>query len=99
MRNVLIAGKNIEVTEVIERLVNEMEGYKGRTIHAISNLDIVLKKQSFDVLLLGAGFQEDEELEIRRKAVLFQPDIKVVEHFGGGSGLLSAEIRTLFEDL
>ena len=96
MRNVLIAGTNTEVTEVIERLVNEMDGYSGTVINSTKDLDAYLKRQPFDVLLLGAGFQQEEEVEIRRRASLLRPEMKVVEHYGGGSGLLSSEFYRLF---
>jgi len=42
---------------------------------------------SFDVVLLGAGLTEVESAQIRTSATA-----PVVQHYGGGSGLIYAEI-------
>jgi len=99
MRKVLIAGTNKQVTDVIERLVNEMDGYTGRVTNSNKDLNAILEKHSFDILLLGAGYTREQETEIRSRATKLRPEMKVVEHYGGGSGLLASEIRILFEEL
>jgi len=93
MKNVLIIGADPEITGVINRLVNGFEGFKGESITSIDELEAKLNKTPFDILLMGAGFNEDEEHQIRKTAAAFLPDIKIVEHYGGGSGLLLEELH------
>jgi hypothetical protein len=44
------------------------------------------------VLLIGAGLTAAEELNLTARAKEIHPAIHVIQHYGGGSGLLSAEI-------
>ena len=46
----------------------------------------------FDVLLLGAGLAPNEESALKSAAESANPPVPVVAHYGGGSGLLFAEV-------
>ena len=93
MKNVLIVSADPEITEVIVRLVNGYEGFQGESISAVDQLSATLEKSAFDILLLGAGFTEQEEGRIKETASLINPELKVIEHYGGGSGLLLEELH------
>ncbi|MEO1053628.1 MAG: hypothetical protein AAFX87_23535 [Bacteroidota bacterium] len=54
-----------------------------------------MREDKYDILLIGAGFDEQQEKTIRQKAIEIQPDLKILNHFGGGSGLLRAELKQL----
>jgi len=41
---------------------------------------------------LGGGIEELSEDQLSAYFTSHNPDIKIVQHYGGGSGLLSAEI-------
>ena len=93
MKNVLIIGADPEITSVIKRLVNGYEGFQGEAIGAPEELSAALKSSVFDILLIGGGFTEDEEVQMREVASRMSPDLRIIEHYGGGSGLLLEELN------
>ncbi|MCJ8211002.1 hypothetical protein MUY27_14885 [Mucilaginibacter sp. RS28] len=48
----------------------------------------LLSERHFDIVLLGSGMDEQDN-EVLKKQV---PHVPVIEHYGGGSGLLFGEI-------
>ena len=47
---------------------------------------------NYDVILLGNGLTEHEEEELTRNFITQLHPVKVIKHYGGGSGLLFGEI-------
>ncbi|MES2651818.1 MAG: hypothetical protein V4663_08760 [Bacteroidota bacterium] len=88
---ILIIGTNKPIMETIERLINR-EGIWKATI-AFSDDDALayFLLKDFKLVLLCAGLEE--ELILKEKLLYLKPDIPVVKHYGGGSGLLFAEIH------
>jgi len=87
---ILIIGSNPPIMETIERLINR-EGIWKATI-AFSNDDALEKLHStnFKMVLLCAGI--DQEKLFKEKLLKLYPNLPVITHYGGGSGLLFAEI-------
>ncbi len=88
---ILIVGTNKPIMETIERLINK--GGIWRATIAFT-ADEALKKfneKGFKLVLLCAGL--DEELSLKEKLHQLNPNLPVVKHYGGGSGLLFAEIH------
>ena len=53
----------------------------------------LFQNRKFDIVLLGGGIEEESEKKLRSLFLFQDPEISIVQHFGGGSGLLSNEIR------
>lgn len=51
------------------------------------------RSRAFDLVLMGAGLAPEAEQELERELKKIRPEIPVVYHFGGGSGLLFTEIK------
>ena len=92
-KHVLIAAKDPEITKVIDRLVNSYEGFRGESIHSVAELASILKEKPFHTFLLGAGFTKEQEIQMRAIASSLAPEMKIIEHYGGGSGLLLEELN------
>ena len=88
---ILIVGTNQPIMETIERLINK-EGIWKATI-ALSEEEALkaFPKKDFKVVLLCAGLAE--ELLLKDKLLELKPNMHIVKHYGGGSGLLFAEIH------
>jgi len=88
---ILIVGTNQPIMETIERLINK-EGIWKATI-ALSEDEALayFVTKDFRVVLLCAGLAE--ELLLKEKLLKLNPNLPVVKHYGGGSGLLFAEIH------
>lgn len=89
---ILYIGKNPEITETVIRLINNRENWQGVAANTADEARELFATTHFNVVLLGNGIGPDEE------AILFEffnetkPEVPVIQHYGGGSGLLYAEI-------
>jgi len=84
---ILVVGKHPEIMKTILRLINNKPEWSGSGAFTVEEAADLCNITRFDVVLLGAGLNDDETARVKR---LFT--IPVVEHFGGGSGLLYAEV-------
>ena len=60
--------------------------------------EIFLRKD-FSLVLLGSGIQEESEAELCAFFKKQNPNIVIVQHYGGGSGLLKSEILLALENI
>jgi len=89
----LILGKNESILTILLRLVNAYENW-----NAIGFSDENLAQEYFlnnkiDIVLLSSAIEDHVEKEFSSFCLKHQPDVEVIEHFGGGSGLLKSEIE------
>ena len=91
--NVLALSTNDEILEVMLRLLNDREHIVAEGTTDITAAKDWLAKGSYRAVLLGSGFSDEEERELREYTRLHSPRTKIIEHYGGGSGLLSAELE------
>jgi hypothetical protein len=84
---ILVIGKQPRIMETIARLINSKSSLNGSIAYsaneAIAQNEVVV----FHLVLIGAGLTEAEAQQIRSFFT-----VPVVQHYGGGSGLLYAEI-------
>ncbi|MWB92794.1 hypothetical protein GON26_00295 [Flavobacterium sp. GA093] len=88
----IILGKNQPILEIVVRLVNANENW-----NAVGFGDENLAQKHFlenkiDFVLLSSGIDDAVEKEFTHFCVKHNPEVEVIEHFGGGSGLLQSEI-------
>jgi DNA-binding NarL/FixJ family response regulator len=90
--NILVIGRHADITETVVRLLNNENGWHAAG--SLTDMDAIQKfeKESFDIVLIGGGVNEDSERELVTTFKRTKPAIKIVRHYGGGSGLLFAEI-------
>ena len=89
MKNIeiLAIGTHPEIMKTILRLLNSKAGWHGTLSfsaeEAISNID----KAAIDIVLVCAGLSIEET-----KLIQANFSVPVVQHYGGGSGLIYAEV-------
>jgi DNA-binding NtrC family response regulator len=89
---ILVIGTNQKILETVLRLLNTNVSWKAT---GVSNPDEALQKcreLNYGIFLIGAGLSDAEENELSRRIKEIHPDIHIIPHYGGGSGLLFAEI-------
>ncbi len=89
---ILYTGRHTEILETVVRLINanpNWSGYGAGTDEATIDL---FSKVNFDIVLLGCGIPKESEDLLRRLFAAHNPSCRIVQHYGGGSGLLSNEI-------
>jgi hypothetical protein len=84
---ILVIGKNPEIMKIILRLVNSKPEWNGSTAFSVAEAIEKGNSTHFNVVLLGAGLDEQEVTDVREHFT-----VPVIQHYGGGSGLLYAEI-------
>ena len=94
MPNILSFATNKEILAIMDRLINKhdasWQGFRAADLEAAKTK---LSEHDIDVVLLGAGTDvaEREALELHCQSLGKTP--KFVSHYGGGSGLLYAEVE------
>ena len=86
--NILAVGTHPEIMVTILRLLNNKPNWEAAGASSLTEVLTLGKEQKFDVILIGAGIDENDTSAIKNA----YPEIPVVLHYGGGSGLLYAEI-------
>jgi len=89
---ILIVGTNKPIMETIARLIDSDGKWLATIAFTIDDaLKICLEKE-FGLALICAGLAQDEEATLNAKLNDLRPKLPIIKHYGGGSGLLFAEI-------
>lgn len=95
----LVIGKNQEILATLKRIIENNTGWYAYLMEDENELQSFLDRYKIDVILLSSGLSELTEIGIKAYALSIDDNIKVVQHFGGGSGLLKNEVYQLFPEL
>src|ERR1700683_1660039 len=92
--NILVIGKDPEILKVVLRLLNEN---KKANYHAIGSTDPDQGRSLFadtdiDLVLITNGIDATLDASLREEFLTRRPGVRILQHFGGGSGLLFGEI-------
>ncbi|MCS4238622.1 hypothetical protein [Myroides odoratus] len=97
--NFLVIGKNTAILMTLKRIIEANKGWYATVTEDENALESFLNENKVDIILLSAGLDELIEIGIKAYALSIDPNIKVIQHFGGGSGLLKNEVYSVFPDL
>lgn len=89
---ILVIGRHPEILATVVRLVNNNPDWNATGCLSDEEAIAAFATQDFKVVLMGGGVDEISEEKLNEHFYNSNPNIKIVQHFGGGSGLLSAEI-------
>ncbi|MBW4361604.1 hypothetical protein [Flavobacterium taihuense] len=92
----LILGKNEPILEILVRLVNANEDWHAAGFSNEETAKDYFNQNLLDIVLLSSGIESEVEMQTFFKAQ--QPDIEIILHYGGGSGLLQSEIYEALEE-
>ena len=84
---ILAVGKHPEIMKTVLRLINSKPEWNGTVANSTDEAVALSQNTAFNVVLLCAGLDEVEAQQIKAHF-----KIPVVQHYGGGSGLLFAEV-------
>lgn len=92
--HILVIGKDPEILKVVLRLLNE---HRSASYHAIGSTDPDQARSLFagtdiDLVLITNGIDATIDATLREEFLTHRPGIRILQHFGGGSGLLFGEI-------
>lgn len=95
----LVIGKNREIIDTLQRIIENNEGWKAEIQNNETLCYQYLKENKVDIVLLSSGLDEEFEKDIKVFCENLDKEIKVIDHYGGGSGLLKNEVYSLFPNL
>ncbi|MDN3585219.1 hypothetical protein QWY86_00965 [Pedobacter aquatilis] len=91
---ILYIGRDKEITAVMNRLLNARPEWKGICVCTDEEAISIFEAQEVDLVLLGNGINLECEKSLRNNITALKPNVKIIQHYGGGSGLLFGEIMT-----
>lgn len=91
---ILVVGTNKDIIKTIAKLIDKEQNWHAVVAHSLAQAHAACAQQPINLLLIGAGLLDTEEEELKNLGKT--KNIPVVSHYGGGSGLLYAEIKQIF---
>jgi len=92
MINILIVCTNQPIAETIARLIDNKEDWHASTALSLNDALERCYAIKFDVVLIGSGISQEHEDVLHLHLEKLNTKTPVIKHYGGGSGLLYAEI-------
>ena len=89
---ILVIGRHPEILATVVRLVNNNPDWKATGCQTDDEAIRAFDEQAFTLVLLGGGIEPASEDQLCAYFRNCNPEIRIVQHYGGGSGLLAAEI-------
>lgn len=96
--HILIYGKNQEIIEVLERVINKNDEWIAINTTNYEELVNILSSKKIDILLFSSGIKSIEMEKIEEFCLNNHPNLNLLHHYGGGSGLLKAELTLCIEN-
>jgi hypothetical protein len=92
--NILVIGKDPEILKVVLRLLND---YQLAHYHAVGTTDPDQARELFaggeiGLVLITNGLDATLDASLREEFLTRRPGTLILQHYGGGSGLLFGEI-------
>jgi len=92
LTEILVVGTQEDILQIVLRLLNSQPSWHAEGVSGCEEAISKCKSQSYQVLLLGGGLTDMEEERLKTEIKIIHPGIHIIPHYGGGSGLLYAEI-------
>lgn len=89
---ILIIGTNKPIMETIARLIDQNEKWLATIAFSVEEALQICSTKQFDLALICAGLAAKEEQHLAKVLQELCPNLPISMHYGGGSGLLFAEI-------
>ncbi|MEM9525983.1 MAG: hypothetical protein AAGA31_05190 [Bacteroidota bacterium] len=92
MINILSFSTNPEILPVMDRLVNKNPNWRSLSAANLATARKLVQEEDVDLVLLGAGTGEAERSVLQEDILFHNKQTRLINHYGGGSGLLLAEV-------
>ena len=86
---ILVIGRNEKILNTVERLINNNPKWLATACLTDEEAIDACDTRSFDLVLIGGGVDEASEANLRKAITERHPCTRIIQHFGGGSGLLA----------
>lgn len=90
---ILFVSRHPQILATVVRLINNNPQWEAVGVITDEEAKEHFLHHRVDLVMLGSSITEESENEIRAFFRDKNPDILVIQHYGGGSGLLNSEIQ------
>ncbi len=94
-----LLGNHEDILATLKRVIEKTDGWNATITKSEVELRTLIEKQNIDFIFLSAGVDDATETQLLEDQNLKERGIKVILHYGGGSGLLKSEIFSARPDL
>lgn len=95
---ILVIGREPDILQTVLRLINKNDKWNATGTSEDETAIELFHQHPYDLVLLGGGIEAASEIKLRKIFTLQDPDIKIIQHWGGGSGLLENEINAALDN-
>lgn len=95
---ILVFGKNADILATVLRLLNATPGWSACGATEAADAEALFQQEHFDLVMLGGGVEDVTAHALEKSFKKINPRVKIVQHYGGGSGLLFNEVRQALDD-
>jgi hypothetical protein len=96
---ILTICRHPEILATVVRLVNNNPEWECTGVITDEQALAAFTARDYKLVLLGSGIEPESEEKLCAVFKANNPAIAIVQHYGGGSGLLSAEIYEALRSL
>ena len=96
---ILVIGRHLEILDKVVELINKNTPHQASGVLTDDEALNLFKNGKFDIVLLCGGIEPSSDKKLREFFLQEKPGIKIIQHFGGGSGLLYNEIQGMIEQM
>jgi hypothetical protein len=96
---ILVIGRNPDIVQTVVRLINNNPCWQAT--YALTDQEAIrnFAAQAFNLVLFGGGIEPQSDQYLRQAFTARRPGVTIIQHYGGGSGLLATEINMALESL
>jgi hypothetical protein len=91
---ILVVCAHEEILQTIIRLINVSDQWTALGAATQKTALVLFEEHRFTLVLLGSGMDDATEKMLSSFFLEKNPGVKIVQHYGGGSGLLFNEIHS-----
>jgi hypothetical protein len=95
---ILVIGRQEEILQTVLRLINSSNNWEAKGSFVDAEAIQLFDTFNFDLVLLSNGISEACEESLCRYFRSRKPSVIILQHYGGGSGLLSNEILQALQE-
>lgn len=95
--SILVYGKHPQILKTVLRLINNNNNWLGEGHTEEEDVIELFLRKAYDLVLLGGGISKGSEKKIRTLFEQLRPNTPIIQHYGGGSGLLKSEIESALQ--
>jgi len=89
---ILAIGRNDEILQTLLRIIQKNEHWQAAGALTDEAAMQIFDSVHTDIVLLSNGIDENSEHKLRTYFTEKNPAVIIIQHYGGGSGLLKNEI-------